>query len=83
MLQALEGFSGRLELKDLEVALHDYVDDDSNLVGRYYMCNRQTEEIFWLTEVPAAYYTEDIGVAVVGRKHLRACRDSAICVYSH
>ena len=73
VLQELNRLSDRLKPGDIEICLHDYVDEDDDLVGCYYICNTKTEEICWLTEVSAKFFNEGADIPIVGKEHLREC----------
>lgn len=42
--------------------------------GRYHICNMKTKEVFWLDEVDADIFWEDLDHMVAGKYHLSEYR---------
>ena len=60
-----------IDTSSIEVGLDLSIDDDGNKLGCYYVCNKNTEEVFWLHRTENTFFYEGEDVKILGREHLR------------
>ncbi|EJF57939.1 hypothetical protein DICSQDRAFT_163164 [Dichomitus squalens LYAD-421 SS1] len=60
----------RIALSDVEVCLDLDIDDDGVKLGCYYVCNKKTEEVFWLHPIGNTFFYDGEDVRILSREHL-------------
>ena len=57
----------QIKSDDFEIGMYDFVDEDDDLLGCYYLCNMRTQEVCWPIEVPSGFFSSAISSPIVGR----------------
>ena len=56
----------------IEVGLRAFVNGQGDTLGCYYICDKPSEEVYWLSDVPAAFFCGVSGpIRIEGKQHLR------------
>ena len=71
LLEELQEHYDVIDADDIEAGLLMYVDEDGDDIGCYYLCNMETEEVFWLTDVGPNHFIDAKNIPIVSREHLR------------